>query len=70
MLLVPTLSHTSQFLGSKTAPKVANPLKIASLPKVCQIVKVRDEGGQKVAKNLIKMVGACGFEPQTPTVSR
>jgi hypothetical protein len=46
MLLVPTLSHTSQFLGNKTAPKVANPLKIESLPKVCQIMKVRDEEGK------------------------
>jgi hypothetical protein len=47
MLLVPTLSHTNQFLGNKTAPKVANPLKIEGLPKVCQIMKVRDEEVQK-----------------------
>ena len=44
--------------------------EIVSLPKVCQIVKIGDEERTKVTNNSVKMVGACGFEPQTPTVSR
>jgi hypothetical protein len=43
--------------------------KIASLPKVCQIMKRLMRGGQN-AEIANKLVGACGFEPQTPTVSR
>jgi len=34
-----------------------------------EFVKVRDEGRTKVTNNPINLVGACGFEPQTPTVS-
>ena len=62
----PTFVPPQSILSERNS---AENYKSLSFSQVCQTVPRTTKGGQKQRNNSIKLVGACGFERQTPTVS-